>query len=121
MSQSGEHIGQIRSNGTCILLSIVTLGIYGVYWVYISHEDVKLHSGEGVGGVVGVVIFVVFGITMLFMLPLEIKKMYEKEGKESPVGPGTAAWILLFGIPWYVKCQNALNAHWASHGAVAAA
>ena len=34
-----------------------------------------------------------------------------------PVGPATAFWILLFGIPWYVKCQNALNTYWASKGA----
>jgi hypothetical protein len=51
---------------------------------------------------------------------IEIKKMYEADGQTSPVGPATAFWILLFGVPWYVKCQSALNQYWASKGAPAA-
>jgi hypothetical protein len=31
----------------------------------------------------------------------------------------TAFWILLFGIPWYIKVQSALNDFWASKGAPA--
>lgn len=110
-------IGQQRNIGAQILLSIITFGIYGVYWAYQSHEDIKQHSGEGVGGVGGVLIYVLVGMVTLFLLPVEIKKMYEADGQESPVGPGTAFWILLFGIPWYVKCQSALNRYWASQGA----
>ena len=110
-------IGKQENIGKQILLSIVTLGLYGIYWVYKSHEEIKQHSNQGVGGVVGVVIFLVVGVVTLFLLPIEIKKMYEQDGKESPVGPATAFWILLFGIPWYVKCQTALNQYWASKGA----
>lgn len=105
-----------RNIGKQILLSVVTLGFYGYYWAYQSHEDIKQHTGEGVGGVVGVIIYIFIGIVTLFLLPVEIKKMYEADGRQSPVGPGTAFWILLFGIPWYVKCQRALNDYWASKG-----
>ena len=120
MQQDGRTngpIGKQRPVGKQILLAIVTLGLYGVYWVYVNHEEIKVHTGEGVGGVVGAVISVIAGVVTLFLLPIEIKKMYERDGKESPVGPATAFWILLFGIPWYVKCQNALNAYWGSKGA----
>lgn len=110
-------IGKQRPIGKQILLAIVTLGLYGVYWAYINHEEIKVHSRQGVGGVVGAVIAVIAGVVTLFLLPIEIKKMYELDGKESPVGPATAFWILLFVVPWYVKCQNALNAYWASKGA----
>ena len=113
-------LGKQENIGKQILLSIVTFGLYGIYWAYKSHEEVKQHSGQGVGGVVGAVIYVVVGIVTLFLLPSEIKAMYERDGKESPVGPGTAFWILLFGIPWYVKCQTALNEYWASKGVPAA-
>jgi hypothetical protein len=85
--------------------------------VYVNHEEIKQHSGDGVGGVVGAVIFVIAGVVTLFLLPVEIKRMYERDGRTSPVGPATAFWILLFGIPWYVKCQNALNDYWAAKGA----
>jgi hypothetical protein len=114
-------LGKRENIGKQILLSIVTLGLYGIYWVYKSHEEIKVHSNQGVGGVVGVVIFLIVGVVTLFLLPSEIKKMYEQDGKESPVGPATAFWILLFGIPWYVKCQNALNDYWASKGVPAPA
>lgn len=110
-------IGQQRSNGKQILFAIVTLGIYGIYWVYVNQEEIKQHSNQGVGGVVGALIYFFAGIITLFLLPIEIKNMYEQDGKQSPVGPATAAWILLFVIPWYVKCQDALNEYWASKGA----
>ncbi len=110
-------IGKQRPIGKQILLSVVTLGIYGIYWVYVNHEEIKQHSGEGVGGAIGAVIYFLAGIVTLFLLPIEVKKMYEREGKASPVSAATAFWILLFAIPWHVKVQQALNEHWAAEGA----
>jgi hypothetical protein len=118
--RSSGPIGVQRNIGKQILLSIVTLGVYGVYWAYVSHEEIKQHTGEGVGGVVGVLISVFAGFITWFLLPIEIQKMYERDGRQSPVRASTAAWILLFGVPWYVKCQRALNKYWASKGAPAA-
>lgn len=117
MNMAGGVVGKRRKIGLQILVSIVTLGFYGIYWAYASHEEVKQYSGEGVGGVVGALIFVFAGVITLFLLPMEIKRMYEKEERQSPVSASTAFWILLFGIPWYVKCQAALNDFWASKGA----
>jgi hypothetical protein len=116
-SVAAGPIGQQRSVGRQILLSVVTLGLYGVYWAYISHEDVKQHGSEGVGGVLGAVLYLLAFPVTLFLLPLEIQKMYERDGRESPVRASTAFWFLLLGVPWYVKCQNALNEFWASKGA----
>ena len=117
-STSGP-IGKQRPFGKQLLLAIVTFGLYGVYWAYVNHEEIKVHTGEGVGGALGAVIAFIAGIVTLFLLPIEIKKMYERDGQTSPVGPATAFCILLFGIPWYVKCQNALNGYWAAKGAPA--
>ena len=114
-------IGIQRSIGKQILLSVVTLGLYGIYWTYQSHEDVSQHTKAGVTGVVGALIGFFAGFITLFLLPLEIKRMYEADGQTSPVGAATAFWILLFAIPWYVKCQSALNQYWASKGAAPAA
>ncbi len=114
--QNRGPLGTRRSVGTQVLLAFVTLGIYGLYWAYVSHDEVKRHTGEGVGGLLGLVIFMFLGIVSLFLLPLEIKRMYEREGLHSPVSGATAFWVLLFGIPWYVKCQTALNQYWALKG-----
>ena len=110
-------IGVRRDIGTQILLSIVTLGFYGLYWAYVTHEEIRQHTNDGVGGVVGALLwFFAFPVT-LFLLPLEIQRMYQRDGQESPVRAGTAVWFLAFGVPWYVKCQRALNGYWVSKGA----
>ncbi len=112
-------IGKRENIGLQILWSVLTLGLYGLYWAYKSHEEVKVHSGQGVGGVVGVVIYVFVGFVTLFLLPIEIEKMYKQDGRASPVSAVTAFWVLLLGIPWYVMCQAALNDYWAAKGAPA--
>jgi hypothetical protein len=113
----GERICKRRRIGLQILVSVVTLGCYGVYWAYSCHEEIKQYSQEGLGGVVGALVYVFAGVLSWFLLPLEIKRMYEQDGQPSPVGATTAFWVLLFGVPWYVKCQVALNDFWASKGA----
>ncbi len=40
----------MRDTGTCILLTIVTLGFYTWYWYYKTHEEMKQHTGQGIGG-----------------------------------------------------------------------
>jgi hypothetical protein len=50
-------------------------------------------------------------------LPIEIQRMYERDGQHSPVRASTAWWFLALGVPWFVKCQKALNGYWASKGA----
>ncbi|MEA2900408.1 MAG: hypothetical protein QOH36_295 [Actinomycetota bacterium] len=120
-SINGQYVGRQKSIPKQIGLSVITLGFYGVYWAYQSHEDVKLRTGEGIGGPIGAVIYLLAGIVTLFLLPIEIQKMYEQDGQQSPVKATTAFWILAFGIPWYWKCQDALNKFWASKGAPPAA
>ena len=39
-----------------VVISIITLGIYGLYWQYKVFKEMKEHTGEGVGGVIGLVI-----------------------------------------------------------------
>lgn len=114
---SAGPLGRPEKIGVQILLAIVTFGIYGIYWAYKCHEEIKNHTGDGIGGAVGAVVYFLAGIVTLFLLPIEIEKMYKRDGRESPVSATTAFWILLFGIPWYVKCQQALNEYWIAKGA----
>jgi hypothetical protein len=111
--------GQMRSPVTVILLTIVTLGIYGLFWDYRVFEDLKLRTGNGVGGVVGLVLGLCIGIVNVFLLPSEIGNMYAQEGLEKPVTGLTGFWVLIpivGGIIWIVKVQNAMNARWEATG-----
>lgn len=51
MSTSGNTgpVGHPRGIGFGILIFIVTFGVYSLYWVYQTQEEVKRHSGDGIG------------------------------------------------------------------------
>lgn len=116
-------LGKPRGVLSVILLSIITFGIYGLVWVYKSHNEIKQHSDEGVGGWVGLIIYLVIGFVTPFLLPQEIRKMYEKDGQTSPVSGMTGLWvwpgvfIIVGPIVWIVKVQRALNTYWRAKGA----
>ena len=129
MSLPGDRrpIGLPRGIGFGILLFIVTLGFYGWYWVYKTEEEMKQHTGDGLGGVLGLVIWILLSPVMAFVIPSEIGNMYEKDGQQPPVTGWTGLWLFPFGIfiipaiVWFVKVQEALNHYWEGKAPEAAA
>ena len=119
-------LGHPRGIGFGILLYIVTLGIYGVYWIYKTMEEIGRHVGEGLGGVLSLVIWLVLGAVMAFVTPSEVGKMYARDGQEPPVTGWTGLWLfpgailIVPAIVWFVKIQRALNRYWEGKGATAA-
>jgi hypothetical protein len=119
MPAQGE-LGQPRGVLFVILISIVTLGIYHLYWTYKSFEELKRHTGEGIGGVLGLVIALVFAPVNWFVLPSEIGKLYRGDGQPGPMTGWTGLWLFLPLIGffvWTAKVQGALNRYWKSKGA----
>jgi Na+/proline symporter len=122
-------LGQPRGIGFVILMLIITLGFYSLYWVYKTQEEVRQHSGDGLGGVLGLVVWIVISAVSAFVIPSEIGRMYQKDGQNPPVTGWTGLWLFPFGIliipafVWFVKVQGSLNRYWgakASSGAAAA-
>jgi len=60
-SSTTGPLGQPRGIGFAILMTIITLGIYSLYWVFKTQDEVKEHSGQGVGGVLGLVMIKIQG------------------------------------------------------------
>lgn len=112
--------GETRSTGLSILWFVLTLGIYGIYWTYKTHEEIKRYSGNGIGGVIGLVIYLVISIVTFFVVPSEVRYMYEDlDGGKSPVRGIHGLWFLLPVIGWliwFVQVQGALNRYWESKG-----
>src|SRR3954465_13103810 len=107
-------VGRQRGIGFGILLFIVTLGFYGWYWVFKTQEGVKQRSGEGLGGVLGLVIWILISPVSAFVIPSEIGKMHAKDGIAPPVSGWTGLWLFPGAIPgipaivWFVKSQGPL-------------
>ncbi len=117
-------IGRVRSTGTCILLTIVTFGFYTWYWYYKTHDEMRQHSGVGLGGGLALVLAILVGIVMPFLTSNDVGVLYERRGQARPVSAVTGLWALLLGwfffvglIVWFVKTNGALNAYWRSLGA----
>lgn len=123
MQQSQPTFGKIRGTGICILLTCLTLGIYPIVWYYQVHEEMKRHSGNGMGGGLALVLAIFVGIAMPYITSSEVGGLYERRGQRKPVSGATGLWyfpgvLLLVGpLVWFIKTNGALNSYWRSLGA----
>jgi len=114
-------LGSRRSLGLIILLSIVTCGIWTVVWSFQNGEELKRHTGNGIGGVGYLFITLFISPVTMFLMASEVEQMYRADGQDDP--PITTIWGLWFLLPligniiWYVRIQNAINDYWTAHGA----
>ena len=121
-AQPQGPIGQIRPTGMIILLFFVTLGIWGFVYYFQTQEEMKRHTGEGIGGLWALVIAFIFGLVSPFILSHEVGQLYERRGAEKPVSALTALWffpgifILVGPFIWFIQTNDALNAYWRSVG-----
>jgi hypothetical protein len=125
-SQGPGPIGEVRGTGLCILLSIVTLGIYQFVWYYKVFTEMKRHTGDGLDGGIALVLAIFVGIAMPYLTGSQVGAMQEKAGRPKTVSGVTGLWyfpgIFLFfigPIVWFVKVNGALNEYWKSMGAPA--
>jgi len=120
---AGAPLGKVRSTGVCILLVIVTLGIYSIYWFYAVHNEMKRHSARGIGGGIALLLAIFVGIVMPYITSNEVGDLYENRGEPRRVSAVTGLWyfpgmlILIGPIVWFVKTNGALNSYWKSLGA----
>ena len=95
------------------LLTIVTLGFYTWYWYYKTHDEMKQHTGTGIGGPIALILAIFVGIAMPFVTPHEVGGLYERRDQAKPVSAMTGLWFILLGwllfigaIVWFVKTNR---------------
>lgn len=116
-AQSYGPKGEQRGIGISLLLFLLTCGLYGLYWAFQSHGEIKQYSGIGVGGILGLLIFVVVAPVTFFLLPAEVKQLADSRRMPSQVSAKTGLWILLplaGPIIWFIRVQRQLNEIWAA-------
>jgi Domain of unknown function (DUF4234) len=112
--------GKARRPWVVLVFTLITLGIYGLYWQYATFKEMNDYSGQGVGGLLGLIFALLIGIVNIFLLPAEIANLYTNEGQSRPASATTGFWIFLPFVGWFVwgvKVQRALNRFWVAHGA----
>jgi len=112
-------LGKIRNPWAVIGLSIITLGIYALYWQYATFKELKDYSGNGIGGGLGLLFAILLGIVNVFLMPAEVADLYASEGRPPPVSWLTGFWILIpfvGWIIWVVRTQGRLDDFWHDHG-----
>ena len=79
--ESGAY--KVREPALVVIFSIITLGIYFLYWTYQVFRELKEHTGQGIGPIIGLVLGIFIGIVNWFVLPSEIGNMYAAAGREA--------------------------------------
>ena len=106
-----------RNIAVCIILSIVTCGIYGLYWIYCIVEETKIMTGddEGPGGVMVIILSIVTCSIYLwywmFTTGKKLDDLNEREGNASS-NYGVLFLILAIlelSIVNYAIIQNEIN------------
>ena len=93
---------QRRDIATCIILSIVTFGIYGIYWFIKMVDEVNRVSNDQTafsGGVTWLLSFVTFGIYGWYWYYQAGKKMnYAKQVRNMPTENSVEFLYLLLAV-----------------------
>ena len=105
-----------RNIVTCILLSIVTCGIYSIVWfIYLTDDSKRLHEdGTASGGTAFLFTLITCGIYGIYWSYMIGKRMYEA-GKEHgiAISDNSVLYLILdlfgLGIVNYCLIQNDLN------------
>ncbi len=106
-----------RNIGLCIVLSIITCGIYGIYWFIVLTDDVKRASNDtklasgGLAFVLTLVTCGIYGIYWAYQMGKLVMKAQEERGL--PTEDNAILYLVLqligLGIINYALIQNSLN------------
>jgi hypothetical protein len=123
VATGSAQLGLIRSTGMSVFLYLITFGIYGFFWFYAVHNEMKRHTGNGLGGGMALLIYFLVSPVSFFLLPSEVGDLYKRAGQPAPVSGLTGLWylpgmfILVGPIIWFIKTNDAINGYWRALGA----
>ncbi len=106
---------QQRNIALCVILSLITCGIYGLYWFVCLTEDTNTVAGEsGTSGVMALVFTIItcgiYGLYWAYKCGEKLDKA--KTSRGIPASNGGILYLIVFlfgGIIAYALIQNELN------------
>lgn len=108
---------QRRSVISVVLLTFITCGIYGIFWLYYSTRDIKAYLGEdgSVGGeILLMIICAPYVIYWYYKYSQKIAEAYEKAGLRPKDDSVICVILGIFGLGIVSMCiiQSNLNDLW---------
>ena len=85
-------VGKTRGTGVCVLLTIITFGVYSLYWYFATHEEMKRHTGRGIGGGIALLLAFFVGIAVPYVTSSEVGDLHARSGRAKPVSGATGLW-----------------------------
>ena len=120
----GAPLGQVRSTGACIALTIVTLGIYSLGLVLQDPRGDEAPHQHRTGWRARAGARDLRRHRDAVHLVERGRRALRASRDARPVSGATGLWVLLLGwffgvglIVWFVKTNGALNDYWRSQGA----
>lgn len=114
-----QPLGKKRNPFAVILLSLITLGIYSLYWygainAEIRRHDPRIHVRPGLAVLAQLVPFV--NLVSGHNTAERVKRLEMADGMPSQISPVLSVLFLIFlGIGYPIQVQSHLNAHWDHH------
>ncbi len=108
---------QQRNIALCVVLSIITCGIYGIYWFICMHDDTNTAAGDSsdVSAVLALVLTIVtcgiYGIYWMYKRGKQIEQAQKNRGLPSTDNSVLYLILSIFGFSWVamILAQNELN------------
>jgi hypothetical protein len=107
---------KFRSIAMCIILSIVTCGIYGIYWIYVLNEDVNgIQGKKDPSGLMVILLSIVTCGIYEFIWMYNVGTGIDKVKANGGAGSGNSGLVYLLlsifglGIVAMALAQNELN------------
>jgi hypothetical protein len=113
LARLGRPRGVLRHMVGFVLLPV----IYSSVWAYKLYKNEKQKTGEGLGGFLGMLLWILLPPVSAFLVPRAVRRMYDRAGMDTGVSTVTGLWLFPFGIlivpaiVWFWKIQTAWNTY----------
>jgi len=112
-------VGKNRNPIAVLFFSVITFGIYWLYWYYVINDEVRRHE-PAVRCTPAVALLAQFvpiaNFVSHYNTATRIQRMELADGASQTISPLVTFLLLYFLIIGYVvQIQSHLNAHWDSH------
>lgn len=116
---SDRRAGKTRGPWIVWLLSLVTFGIYGLYWYYKVNDEVREYDGS-IEVSPGVALFAQFipiaNLVSLVKTGGRIAQAQTTAGRSERCSGGIGFLLIFLAGTWIVYYQSQLNKVWAEYG-----